>query len=88
MLRETGFCSGIENYSKYLSGSTMERPYCLFDFFPKDYLLFVDESHVTLPQFRGMYNGDHSRKLILLTLGLDFLQRLKTDLLNMMNLKH
>ncbi|WNY66247.1 excinuclease ABC subunit UvrB [Borreliella andersonii] len=69
MLRETGFCSGIENYSKYLSGSTMERPYCLFDFFPKDCLLFVDESHVTLPQFRGMYNGDHSRKLNLVNFG-------------------
>ncbi|WPM05517.1 excinuclease ABC subunit UvrB [Borreliella sinica] len=69
MLRETGFCSGIENYSKYLSGSTMGRPYCLFDFFPKDYLLFVDESHVTLPQFRGMYNGDHSRKLNLVNFG-------------------
>lgn len=69
MLRETGFCSGIENYSKYLSGSTMGRPYCLFDFFPKDYLLFVDESHVTLPQFRGMYNGDYSRKLNLVNFG-------------------
>ncbi|EEF81863.1 excinuclease ABC subunit UvrB [Borreliella valaisiana] len=69
MLRETGFCSGIENYSKYLSGSTMGRPYCLFDFFSKDYLLFVDESHVTLPQFRGMYNGDYSRKLNLVNFG-------------------
>ncbi len=69
MLRETGFCSGIENYSKYLSGSEMGRPYCLFDFFPKDYLLFVDESHVTLPQFRGMYNGDYSRKLNLVNFG-------------------
>nr|WP_267506492.1 excinuclease ABC subunit UvrB [Borreliella afzelii] len=69
MLRETGFCSGIENYSKYLSGSTIGRPYCLFDFFPKDYLLFVDESHVTLPQFRGMYNGDYSRKLNLVNFG-------------------
>ncbi|WP_324280879.1 excinuclease ABC subunit UvrB [Borreliella garinii] len=69
MLRETGFCSGIENYSKYLSGSEMGRPYCLFDFFPKDYLLFVDESHVTLPQFRGMYNGDYSRKSNLVNFG-------------------
>ncbi|WKC75614.1 excinuclease ABC subunit UvrB [Borreliella yangtzensis] len=69
MLKETGFCSGIENYSKYLSGSTMGRPYCLFDFFSKDYLLFVDESHVTLPQFRGMYNGDYSRKLNLVNFG-------------------
>ncbi|UPA10962.1 excinuclease ABC subunit B [Borrelia parkeri] len=69
MLRETGSCQGIENYSKYFSNSEMDRPYCLFDFFPKDYLLFIDESHVTLPQFRGMYNGDYSRKLNLVNFG-------------------
>ena len=69
MLRETGTCQGIENYSKYFSGSEMERPYCLFDFFPKDYLLFIDESHVTLPQIRGMYNGDYARKLNLVNFG-------------------
>ncbi|BDU62479.1 UvrABC system protein B [Candidatus Borrelia fainii] len=69
MLRETGSCQGIENYSKYFSDSEMDRPYCLFDFFPKDYLLFIDESHVTLPQFRGMYNGDYSRKLNLINFG-------------------
>ncbi|WP_434757023.1 excinuclease ABC subunit UvrB [Borrelia puertoricensis] len=69
MLRETGSCQGIENYSKYFSDSEMDRPYCLFDFFPKDYLLFIDESHVTLPQFRGMYNGDYSRKLNLVNFG-------------------
>ncbi|AHH11040.1 excinuclease ABC subunit B [Borrelia coriaceae] len=69
MLRETGSCQGIENYSKYFGESEMDRPYCLFDFFPKDYLLFIDESHVTLPQFRGMYNGDYSRKLNLVNFG-------------------
>ncbi|AYE36682.1 excinuclease ABC subunit B [Borrelia turcica IST7] len=69
MLRETGSCQGIENYSKYFSGSEKGRPYCLFDFFPKDYLLFIDESHVTLPQIRGMYNGDYARKLNLVNFG-------------------
>ena len=58
-----GFCTGIENYSRYLSGrKSGERPFCLIDFFPKDFLLFVDESHVTLPQVRAMYNGDRARK--------------------------
>ena len=70
MLRETGFCSGIENYSRVLSrrkpGST---PYTLMDFFPEDFLLFVDESHVTLPQVRGMYGGDHARKKSLIDFG-------------------
>ncbi|APR65252.1 excinuclease ABC subunit B [Borrelia anserina] len=69
MLRETGLCQGIENYSKYFGENEKNRPYCLFDFFPKDYLLFIDESHVTLPQFRGMYNGDYSRKLNLVNFG-------------------
>ncbi|WP_024653216.1 excinuclease ABC subunit UvrB [Borrelia persica] len=69
MLRETGFCQGIENYASYFGEAEMDRPYCLFDFFPKDYLLFIDESHVTLPQFRGMYNGDYSRKLNLVNFG-------------------
>ncbi|BCR22245.1 excinuclease ABC subunit UvrB [Borrelia sp. HM] len=69
LLRETGSCQGIENYSKYFDQNEMGRPYCLFDFFPKDYLLFIDESHVTLPQFRGMYNGDYSRKLNLVNFG-------------------
>ena len=70
MLRETGFCSGIENYSRVLArrapGST---PYTLMDFFPDDFLLFVDESHVTLPQVRGMYGGDHARKKSLIDFG-------------------
>ncbi len=70
MLREMGFCNGIENYSRPLSGRPEgERPYCLMDFFPKDFLLFVDESHVTLPQFRGMYEGDRSRKQTLVDFG-------------------
>ena len=63
LLQEMGFCTGIENYSRYLSGRRPgERPFCLIDFFPKDFLLFIDESHVTLPQVRAMYNGDRARK--------------------------
>jgi len=63
MLREVGYCNGIENYSRYLSGrGAGDRPYCLYDFFPPDLLCFVDESHVSLPQIRGMYAGDRSRK--------------------------
>ena len=63
MLREIGFCKGIENYSRVLSGRKPgSSPYTLLDYFPKDYLLFVDESHVTLPQVRGMYGGDRGRK--------------------------
>lgn len=63
MLREVGFCSGVENYSRVLSGRAPgSTPYTLLDYFPKDYLLFVDESHVTLPQVRGMSGGDYARK--------------------------
>jgi excinuclease ABC subunit B len=63
MMRELGYCSGIENYSRHLSGrSPGERPSVLIDFFPKDYLLVIDESHVTIPQVKGMYFGDRSRK--------------------------
>jgi excinuclease ABC subunit B len=63
LLQEMGFCTGIENYSRYLSGRKPgERPFCLIDFFPDDALLFIDESHVTLPQVRAMYNGDRARK--------------------------
>ena len=70
MLEETGFCSGIENYSAPMSGrSPGETPTTLMDFFPDDYLLVVDESHVTLPQVRGMYNGDRARKLNLVEYG-------------------
>ncbi len=70
MMREVGFCSGIENYSRHLSDRKPgERPYCLFDYFPDDYLLMVDESHVTIPQVRAMYNGDRARKLNLVEHG-------------------
>nr|WP_072716021.1 excinuclease ABC subunit UvrB [Rhodothermus profundi] len=70
MLREVGYCSGIENYSRHLSGRAPgERPYCLFDYFPEDYLLIIDESHVTIPQVRAMYNGDRARKLTLVEHG-------------------
>ena len=69
-LREFGVCSGIENYSRQLEfRAPGSKPYTLFDYFPDDYLLFVDESHVSLPQVRGMYNGDHSRKLTLVEYG-------------------
>ena len=70
MLKETGFVKGIENYSRHLEGRKAgEPPHTLIDFFPKDYLLIVDESHMTLPQVRGMYNGDHARKLTLVDYG-------------------
>jgi excinuclease ABC subunit B len=70
MLQEMGFCSGIENYSRHLSARAAgERPFCLLDFFPKDYLLIVDESHVTVPQLGGMYAGDRSRKTTLVEHG-------------------
>ncbi len=63
MIRETGYCSGVENYSRYFSGRKPgEPPYTLLDFFPKDFLVFIDESHVTIPQLQGMYKGDVSRK--------------------------
>ena len=70
MMREIGYCSGIENYSRHMDARAPgSRPYCLFDYFPKDYLLIVDESHVTIPQIRGMYNGDRSRKEVLVEYG-------------------
>jgi len=70
MLRETGFCHGIENYSRHISlRDEGETPTTLMDFFPDDYLLVVDESHVTLPQVRGMYNGDRARKMTLVDYG-------------------
>ena len=70
MLRETGFCSGIENYSRHLNGlEPGETPYTLMDFFPEDYLIIVDESHITVPQVRGMYAGDQSRKGTLVDYG-------------------
>ena len=70
MIKETGFCSGIENYSRHLGGRKKgETPTTLIDFFPDDFLLFIDESHVTLPQVRGMYNGDRARKQTLVDYG-------------------
>ena len=69
-MRENGYCAGIENYSMHIDGRVPgQRPYNLFDYFPKDFLLIVDESHVSLPQVRGMYNGDHQRKQVLVDYG-------------------
>src|SRR5437773_9333617 len=71
MMLEIGTCAGIENYSRHLSGrSEGERPACLFDYFPEDFLVVVDESHVSLPQIGGMFNGDRARKLTLVEYGL------------------
>lgn len=70
MIRELGHCSGIENYSRYFDGRAPgTRPFCLLDYFPKDFLMVVDESHVTIPQIRAMYGGDRSRKLNLVEYG-------------------
>lgn len=70
MLRELGYCSGIENYSRYFDGRSQgSRPFCLLDYFPDDYLMVIDESHVTIPQVRAMYGGDRSRKQTLVEYG-------------------
>ncbi|MFC1666797.1 excinuclease ABC subunit UvrB [Candidatus Omnitrophota bacterium] len=70
MLREMGFCNGIENYSRHLSDRLSgSRPHCLLDYFPEDFLTIIDESHVTIPQLRGMYNGDRARKQVLVDYG-------------------
>ena len=70
MIQEIGYCKGIENYSRYFDGRLPnETPYTLMDFFPKDYLLVIDESHITVPQVRGMYNGDRARKNVLVDYG-------------------
>jgi excinuclease ABC subunit B len=70
MIKELGYCSGIENYSRYLDGRAPgTRPFCLIDCFPKDFITVIDESHVTLPQIRAMYGGDHSRKQTLVEYG-------------------
>ncbi len=70
LLREVGYCNGVENYSRHLAGRAAgEPPECLIDYFPKDWLLVVDESHVSVPQIRGMYNGDQSRKRVLIEHG-------------------
>ncbi len=70
MIRELGYCSGIENYSRYFDGRAPgSRPFCLLDYFPDDFLTVIDESHVTIPQIRAMYGGDHSRKQVLVEYG-------------------
>jgi excinuclease ABC subunit B len=70
MLKEMGYCHGIENYSRHLSGRPAgSRPYCLLDYFPEDFVIIIDESHVTIPQIRGMYEGDKSRKETLVEYG-------------------
>lgn len=70
MMRELGYCSGIENYSRYLDGRAPgTRPYCLLDYFPEDYIMMIDESHVTRPQIKAMYGGDRSRKINLVEYG-------------------
>ena len=70
MMRELGYCSGIENYSRFFDGRSIgTRPFCLLDYFPDDYLLIVDESHVTIPQIRGMWGGDRARKMNLVQFG-------------------
>lgn len=70
MIKEMGYCPGIENYSRYFDGRNPgERPFCLIDYFPKDFVTFIDESHVTLPQIHAMFGGDHSRKAVLVDYG-------------------
>jgi excinuclease ABC subunit B len=70
MMREVGYCSGVENYSMHLSGRKPgDRPICIFDYFPEDFLFVADESHISIPQIRGMYNGDRSRKMNLVEFG-------------------
>jgi excinuclease ABC subunit B len=70
MIRELGYCNGIENYSRFFDGRKMgTRPFCLLDYFPDDYLMFIDESHVTVPQVRGMWGGDRARKINLVNYG-------------------
>ena len=70
MMKELGYCSGIENYSRYFDGRLPgSRPFCLLDYFPKDYLMVIDESHVTIPQVHAMYGGDRSRKEVLVEHG-------------------
>lgn len=70
MIKEMGYCPGIENYSRYFDGrKSGQRPFCLIDYFPNDFITFIDESHVTLPQVHAMYGGDHSRKEVLIEYG-------------------
>lgn len=81
MMQEIGFCQGIENYSRHISGRAPgSAPYTLLDYFPDDYLMIIDESHVTIPQVRAMYNGDRARKKRLLNTVSVCRVRLITDL--------
>ena len=88
MLRETGFCSGIENYSRHLNGTAPgEPPMTLLDFFRDDFLIMIDESHITVPQIRGMYAGDRSRKMTLVDYGFRLPSALDNRPLNLKSLK-
>ena len=70
MIKELGYCSGVENYSRFFDGRRPgTRPFCLLDYFPDDFLMMVDESHVTIPQVRGMWGGDRARKTNLVSYG-------------------
>src|SRR5690606_19251946 len=70
MIKELGYCNGVENYSRFFDGREPgTRPFCLLDYFPEDYLMIIDESHVTIPQLRGMWGGDRARKLSLVNFG-------------------
>ena len=86
MMMEVGYCSGIENYSRYFSGRNPgQRPYTLIDFFPDNFLTIIDESHVTLPQIKGMYNGDRARKEVLVEHGFRLPSAMDNRPLHVMN---
>lgn len=86
MMQEVGYCSGIENYSRHMSNRKPgEPPFTLLDYFPKDFLIMIDESHVTVPQLRAMYNGDQSRKRPWWTMASAFQVHWITDRLLLMN---
>lgn len=87
MIKELGHCSGIENYSRYFDGREPgQKPYCLLDFFPDDFMLVVDESHVTVPQIRAMYGGDRARKQTSYSMVSAFRQHSTTARCSLMNL--
>lgn len=89
MMRELGYCSGVENYSRFFDGRKQgTRPFCLLDYFPDDYLMFIDESHVTVPQVRGMYGGDRARKLSLVDNGFRLPSAMDNRPLNFSEFEH
>lgn len=89
MLRELGYCSGIENYSRYIDGRAAGvRPFCLLDYFPKDYLMIMDESHVTIPQFKAMWSGDRARKMNLVDHGFRLPSAMDNRPLNFSEFEH